>query len=525
MLYINSKNFLFILLVTGMFLPAAPAQPSPGNKVDSLRNVLLSLNKKDTAKVHSEGMYVVKHTSSLSLKFEAYQLISESYFAGNDIERSLIYLFKGKEVAEASGDAKMMAQAYGSIANHYSYLNLTQKARPYLNKAIEQIEKLEPGNKKQFLKALSYLELGNLDFNDRDFAAANSNYKKALTQFRAITEADENVTYHYRRSLYNIGNSYYYMNQPDSSEAYLNKALKVKDSHNQDLKYYIYSTLSEVYSSRKNYQQAIDTLITVLKDPGFQVNSLRLELYLNLANNYKKTGDNKNYILYNEKYLLLNNIVKTHDLKAINAAFDAEQKDFNASISQSRKQNTGLLFVLIAVACISLLTVYFLLKKKSKQHDRYKVIVQDLTGEIKSAAKTEDAGLTDIPPAYTVPAEVEKEILEGLQKFEINEGFRDPHLTLSKLAVQLNTNQAYLSSVINIQMAKNFNTYINELRIHYMCRKIHNNPEYLNYKISYLAEDCGFISHSAFSTIFKKVTGISPSVFLKEEEKNRRKGK
>ena len=119
-----------------------------------------------------------------------------------------------------------------------------------------------------------------------------------------------------------------------------------------------------------------------------------------------------------------------------------------------------------------------------------------------------------------MPTSVEKDILEGLQKFEETEGFRNPKLTVSMLAVQLTTNPAYLSAVIKNHKDKNFNTYINELRIRYICNKIHTHREYEKYKISYLAEDCGFTSHSAFSTVFKKVNGISPSVFLREEEKN-----
>ncbi len=39
-------------------------------------------------------------------------------------------------------------------------------------------------------------------------------------------------------------------------------------------------------------------------------------------------------------------------------------------------------------------------------------------------------------------------------------------------------------------------------------------PEYLTYKISYLAEECGFASHTTFTRIFIEKTGISPSKFI-----------
>ena len=37
---------------------------------------------------------------------------------------------------------------------------------------------------------------------------------------------------------------------------------------------------------------------------------------------------------------------------------------------------------------------------------------------------------------------------------------------------------------------------------------------FINYKISYLAENCGFSSHSSFATVFKSITGISPVKFI-----------
>src|SRR5690606_20454014 len=109
--------------------------------------------------------------------------------------------------------------------------------------------------------------------------------------------------------------------------------------------------------------------------------------------------------------------------------------------------------------------------------------------------------------------------LSKLEKFEKSQKFTNPKLTISTLAVQLKTNTTYLSEVINHYKGKNFNTYINELRINYICEKIYAHPEYLNYKISYLAEESGFASHSAFATVFKSITGISPSAFLREAAK------
>ena len=72
----------------------------------------------------------------------------------------------------------------------------------------------------------------------------------------------------------------------------------------------------------------------------------------------------------------------------------------------------------------------------------------------------------------------------------------------------------YLSYVINKK--KNFNIYVNELRILYIQDKFKNEKKYKTYKIAHLAELSGFSNHSVFTKVFKQVTGIPPSQYIKE---------
>lgn len=514
----SGKKYGFILFLL-LSLHTATAQYQLQKQLDSLETVLLSYENTDTTRIFKTAAYLVKHSTLPRQKFDALQKISETYFRVNNVNKSIAYSFQAKEIAEKSGDAQMMAQAYGSIANQYSYLNLTEKARPYLNRAIEQVERLPQGDKRHRLKALSYLELGNLDMNDKDFSRANKNYKLSLQEFNRIQSGENKNLYHYRRSLYNIGNSFYYLKQADSAEIYLDKALKINDTLSTNLKYFIYSTLAEVYTLRGHHRQAIDTLEAILKDPHFDIQSLKVEIYLNLARNYKSIGNKTKYLLYNEKHLALRDTVESHELKAISTAFNVEQKDISEEALASRKTNLWLIALIFLVLLLSFGAFFYLNRKKKREHAIYLSIIEKLKNRVDIPLQPENESEPEAKSNYSIPASVEDEILEKLQKFEEAEEFRNPKLTLSMLAVSLQTNPAYLSTVIKTHKDNNFNSYINELRIRYICRKIHDHREYVNYKISYLAEDCGFISHSAFSTIFKKVTGISPSVFLSEEEK------
>src|SRR5690606_2490108 len=92
--------------------------------------------------------------------------------------------------------------------------------------------------------------------------------------------------------------------------------------------------------------------------------------------------------------------------------------------------------------------------------------------------------------------------------------FTDRNISIAVLAGKLQTNTKYLSHIINKHKQKDFNTYINKLRIDYIITKMEDEPKYLHYKISYLADECGFATHSQFTNVFKQLTGISPSTFI-----------
>ncbi|MFZ4400636.1 MAG: helix-turn-helix domain-containing protein [Bacteroidales bacterium] len=100
--------------------------------------------------------------------------------------------------------------------------------------------------------------------------------------------------------------------------------------------------------------------------------------------------------------------------------------------------------------------------------------------------------------------------LEKLMKEE--KAYIDSGITLSILSNKLDTNQTYLSQLINKYYGVNFNDYINEQRIKELLKYL-NDDNYKKYKIDYLAEIVGFKVSSTFYNAFKKYTGLTPSAF------------
>ncbi|MDG4947054.1 helix-turn-helix domain-containing protein [Weeksellaceae bacterium KMM 9713] len=112
--------------------------------------------------------------------------------------------------------------------------------------------------------------------------------------------------------------------------------------------------------------------------------------------------------------------------------------------------------------------------------------------------------------------EAENQILTALEQFERLELYTDKDISMPKLASYCNTNVKYLSYCIKQYKSRNFNHYINDLRVNYVIEKLRKDSDFRKYKFSVLASMAGFSSEKKFSTIFKQITEVPPSEFIKQ---------
>lgn len=95
--------------------------------------------------------------------------------------------------------------------------------------------------------------------------------------------------------------------------------------------------------------------------------------------------------------------------------------------------------------------------------------------------------------------------------------YTDPDLSLSALASRLDIPANYLSQIINDKESKTFYDYINSFRIEEFKRLI-SIPKNQDFTLMAMAYDCGFNSKSSFNRYFKKITGLTPSQYLKAQK-------
>lgn len=165
------------------------------------------------------------------------------------------------------------------------------------------------------------------------------------------------------------------------------------------------------------------------------------------------------------------------------------------------------------------LIIYFVQRKKAKS------AAQGFIRKIEEIQrqKVETSKVIEISSTPQINDETVQKILDKLNNFEEKQRFLKPDITLIKLAKDVGTNTAYLSSVINNLKNCSFADYINSLRINYIISYIINSDYEIikNLSLETCAEKAGYSNLTTFSRAFQKYTKIKPTVFLKELRYNK----
>lgn len=97
--------------------------------------------------------------------------------------------------------------------------------------------------------------------------------------------------------------------------------------------------------------------------------------------------------------------------------------------------------------------------------------------------------------------------------------FLRPGLTLVELATRLRSNKTYLSRLVNNIYHMTFPDLLNTLRVDYAQQHLIEHPDVRQHE---LATACGFPSASSFNSTFKRITGVTPKIWLADYERQLR---
>lgn len=461
------------------------------------------------------------------------------------------YILSGKYSDEAEVLANQLNDN-ASLSAIYLYrgkiniiLDQYPEAEANLNKAVSYGEKIANKADKHIQLCRIYANfagmyegLGKSDgwygFTKKSLNAIETTPTNNLTEYQK-----SKYYYLYIFELMNMGNYYCFslkVPKPELAEPYFERLMAFQKSapeHFKIMEMDAYESMSSFYITKKEYQNAIDYAYKLLEAEKLKSSPRdRLFGFRNLKDSYKFLNNTSQENKYLRLYTTLNDSINAVEK---NAVVHQSRKEIKKSNLENEHLTRNLLLFGSALILIITLGAWFYVRNKNKMlRKNYERIIDKLKAEtlipLEETAEVNDVDKKQIEPETgeaelasnrTISTETEARILKRLVTFERSERFLKKDLTIGMLSGQLSTNSKYLSEIIKNHRSHNFNNYINSLRINYIVHKLYNEPKYREYKISYLAEECGYSSSQVFVIAFKKINGVTPSYFidsLKEDE-------
>ncbi len=180
---------------------------------------------------------------------DSYNNISQVYNYQGEYEKELEYLKKGLEIAVERNENYSRATFYHNIA--LSYINLEQfdSAMQNISKAININTLLNETDR----LALNKTALGNIYAMQGEVLKAMGFFNEALLYFTTSGNLSGQI-----ESNYNLGFSYYYLEDYHPAQKYFFEALRLSKMINHTAyQIELYQQLSQVYSAQEDYKKSL----------------------------------------------------------------------------------------------------------------------------------------------------------------------------------------------------------------------------------------------------------------------------
>ena len=278
------------------------------------------------------------------------------------------------------------------------------------------------------------------------------------------------------------------------------------------------------------YEEAISCLQQVKQiaiNHGMQ--SELIDNYKAMAQVYVGMGNRQMAEQLDYKYLKARDefIHKSHAEMLEKSRFLDEMSRVNEQVAQIQAKHERahqLLLMVCLITAIILIALLLLVRSNIKQRNYirhlYEKNVQLLDVKVAADQPASHAVDKQEESAPKYQSQLDQESKDRL--FErINHVMDDitiickPDFSLQQLATLVGSNYKYVSQVLNERYGKSFKQVLNEQRVREACRILNDTEQSGHLTIEAIAANLGFNSRSNFTVTFKRITGISPSDFMK----------
>lgn len=448
-----------------------------------------------------------------------YKNIGNIYCCLHDYETGVRYYKRALAICRKYPDPEVEKKILANLSGMITYIGDTGEAERY--REIER-RKFPPNtNEEIFLdRFLDGLILRN-----------KGRYDRAVGKFRETVglAAESGIEPRYRCSAYQeMYTTYMDMNKPDSAVVYMLLCREEAERNGMEMMFpSVYDALSDYYTGVGNIEKAREYRARYFDIRDSIMNERDFNAVKNVLSQYKasQTADEIRS-LYQEK----------------------KEKE-----SIIKKQSVVLWSFIIGLGLLIVVSVFFYIQKrritrsyrslyeidranaevKAAMDERHRadiLMIEQQEEEIAGlkaviANAASDSGGAVGNSACVEPAKYSTSNLRDIHRDKLAEAITavmeenheelcNPEFSLERLAKIVGSNSKYVSQTINEEFNKNFSNYVNYYRVKLACGRLADR-DYDSFKIKYIGESVGFKSQTTFTEVFRKYTGLSPSVYRK----------
>jgi len=447
-----------------------------------------------------------------------------SFLLSGKNEKALEAYYSALGIAEKTLNLDQQVRANSGLILVLKRMNQLDKAYAIALKILNSINKTSYSNTKTHADILTTIS---------DIYLALERYQEVLSFAEKGIEISEFLEY--KEGLIDFyikkGMICYYEQKYENAYTYFFKAQDILEKHETSNAFFPFININYFLASCYYEQGKFDDAIIVLKKTTESlkeedlIKPLVVQSYLLLANCYGEQKDYEKALYYNNEYLRIHKEFQENRDEIVNFIYkkDAEKLEKKINIlkekNEASEQNKKL--VIGAFLLLLMLLLFIVFNYKKKQNDNKKIF-DDLMTKV-SQLETQKTLSVDnnkkTNKELTIDDEKVGKILKRLNKLENEEYFLRLDCNLRDVAKKVKTNHTYLSKIIHTHKEKNFTDYINDLRIEYVVKRLKEDRVFRSFSIKSIANEIGYKSDYSFTKHFKAKTGLNPSYYIKNIER------
>lgn len=308
--------------------------------------------------------------------------------------------------------------------------------------------------------------------------------------------------------------------------------INVKD-HAKTSAAYFY--IGKSYWSLKKYEEAIayfKKMDEIFQKENYILPDLR-EGYEHLINFYKQNGETKSQLFYIDQLMKVDKVLAkdyNYLLKKIVKEYDTKELQNEKNAIHFKMVTTQI--IAGAVVFFMAVIIFYLIRRNRRNEKLFEELMKRDTSNAVLSPTTifEEQGVQNPetieinnngkPITPDISKDIEDAIVKKLEKFESTKRYLEKDMSLSKMAIILQTNSKYVTKVIAKHRNKGTREYITELKLDYIIEMLKTDSKYRNYTHKALGEEAGFRTTQKFTRAFKTYTGITPTYFIYKLKKS-----